>query len=318
MFKRFLFVLCFSLFLSACVLDESKDSGVSQDLKGVWEQDPLGLSLLSINNDNFTHLYYVTTYKCYSPYSTKILSSNHKIITLEGFNSGTYDESWAVKGDELILTNKHGTKTFLKSNSTESEIELCSSEIALKTTHISIKFKNLPDLIQVNHPLTEENQVEFWLDIHLDLNTNNILDNGDIHFYLHHSKDAEAIPESINSEHFFANSNLVELIDDTQVTREAALTAHKYSVENNVLTIQFPTSEHIAYSAITPKMNLKIYALYLDKNGNSQYDQFPDSGSVTPSGTDLSNMFDNSDDTHGTSSEPIIIDLEEISIQFIE
>lgn len=318
MFKRFSFLLCISLILSACVFDKSKNTGVNKELKGLWEQDPSGFTLLSINNDRFMTLYYVDTYKCYSPYNIIILSSSDKTITLEGYNSGTFDENWEVKGDELTLKNEQGSRTFSKSSSTESEIELCSNEIALKTTHISIKFKNLPDFIQVNHPSTEEDDIELWFDIHLDLNSNNTLDNGDIKLYLHHTKEAGAAPELKNSEHFFAISVLVEPIDGGQDTRWAPLTAHRYAIDNNTLTLQFPVSAHTAFAAINPNMSLKVYINYLDQSGKDQYDQFPDTGRVTPSGTDLSNMLDNSDDVYSTSSEPIIVDIQGISIQFIE
>lgn len=133
---------------------------------------------------------------------------------------------------------------------------------------------------------------------------------------MHHPKDNGDTPQLIRSDDFFAHSSLLE--PHNEESWLTPLVVHKYTVKNNTLIIQFSSSTHVAFSAITSSMNIKISAGYLDKVGEFQYDQFPDSKDFTPEGTDLSHMLDNTDDANSTFSESVNIDIQEISIQFIE
>ena len=65
MFKRLAFLLLSSIMLSGCIFDKDEESGVNDELKGIWNIGDSINSLLHINNDSFTFLYYVRTYECY-------------------------------------------------------------------------------------------------------------------------------------------------------------------------------------------------------------------------------------------------------------
>ncbi len=316
MFKQLVLLLTISL--SGCLLDMESKSGINKQLKGMWSLDTTQATLLHINDESFTHYYYVSTYDCYSQYSSKILNTNSNKISLTGNSNSTYDISWIISDSKLSLISKINTTIYTKPEISLDTIKLCSESISSKTVSVSIKFKHLPNIIQVNHQSTPKYQIEFLFDIYFDLNANGIIDHGDILFFLHHKKENGDTPETINTESFFASSSLVESDNGELEARHTPLTVHKYTVKNNIFSFQFATSKHIAFSAITPNTNLKIYTQYIDKKGEAQYDFFPDSGELTPSGTDLTNILDNADDAYGTSSEPVIVDIEEISIQFIE
>lgn len=322
MFKRFSFLLLFPVLISGCILDKNNSSRVNDELKGIWSTGDAINSLVHITDDSFTTLYYVNTYECYSQYSSKILYSNNSIITRNGHSNKIYEDSWKIVDSQLTLTDERGSRTFSKSDLTINTINLCSSYISNKTTYISIKFKNLPELMPLNHEATESDDeisyIEFDVGISLDLNSNGSHDNGDIDFYLHHTKEKGDTPQLIRSDNFFAHSSLLEPYNEETWLTLTPLVVHNYTVKNNTLIIQFSSSEHVAFSAITSNMNIKISAGYLDKTGRFQYDQFPDSGDFTPVGTDLSHMLDNTDDANSTFSESTSIDIQEISIQFAE
>jgi hypothetical protein len=322
MFKRLAFLLLFLVLISGCILDKNDSSGVNDELKGIWNTGDAINSLLHINNDSFTFLYYVNTYECYSQYSSNILYSNNSIITRNGHSNKIYEDSWKVIDSQLTLTDDRGSRTFSKSDLTINTIDLCSNSFNNKTTYLSIKFEKLPEVMSLNHEATASDEeisyTEFNISISLDLNSNRISDHGDIEFYLHHSKDNGDTPQLIRSDDFFGHSSLLEPSNDETWLTLTPLVVHNYTVENNTLVIQFSNSEHAAFSAITSSMNIKISAGYLDKTGRSQYDQFPDSGDFTPIGTDLSHMLDNTDDANSTFSESISVDIQEISIQFAE
>ncbi len=319
MFKRLAFL---SFLLSGCILEKDNRSGVNDELKGVWSTGDSINSLLHINDDSFAYLYYVNTYECYSQYSSKILYANNSSVTRKSYSNKNYESDWKVTGSQLTLTNELNSRTYSKSDITIDAIDLCSSYVSNKTAYISIKFKKLPELMPLNHVATASDEeisyIEFDIGITLDLNSNDLSDNGDIEFYLHHTKEKDDTPQLIRSDNFFAHSSLLEPYNEETWLTLTPLVIHNYTVENNTLTLQFPVSEHVAFTAITSSMNIKISAGYLDKTGGFQYDQFPDSGGFTPEGTDLSHMLDNTDDANSTFTESISVDIQEVRVVFVE
>ena len=151
MFKRLAFILGFSFLLSGCIFDKDEESGVNDELKGIWNTGDSINSLLHINNESFTFLYYVNTYECYSQYSSNILYSNNSIITRKGHSNKIYEDSWKVVDSQLTLTDERSSRTYSKSDLTIDTIDLCSSYSSNKTTYLSIKFKKLPEIMALNH-----------------------------------------------------------------------------------------------------------------------------------------------------------------------
>ena len=91
----------------------------------------------------------------------------------------------------------------------------------------------------------------------------------------------------------------------------------QYTIENNSFYFQIKKSDHLAFSDITAGASIQVVAHYGDNNEIYQTDYYPSYNDFTPPGTDLTNMLDNLDDTYGISPNSFV-DIEEISIQFIE
>ena len=183
--------------------------------------------------------------------------------------------------------------------------------------YVSINFQQFPDTILVNHALTDNLHTEFYVFIEFDVNGNGIEDEGDISFELIHVKSNDDEPKKINTNELEAYSSIVtEVISETSIST-TELTKLSYSVENNNVAFSINKSSHDALLNLTSSTRVKISASYIDANDEFQWDSFPENG-YTPEGIDLTNMLDNSDDVYSTSSEPIIVDIQEISIQFIE
>jgi len=183
--------------------------------------------------------------------------------------------------------------------------------------YVSVNFQHFPDTILVNHPSTDNLHTEFYLFIEFDVNDNGIEDKGDISFELIHVKRNNDEPKNISTNELETYASIItEVVNETHIN-SAGLSKISSRVGNNNIAFTTNKSNHTALLNLTSSTRVKVTAYYAESNHDFQWDSFPESG-YTPQGIDLTNMLDNSDDVYTSSSEPIIVDIQEVSIQFIE
>ncbi len=302
MYKHPAFVFLISLFLSACAgEDNSPDSGPY----GTWRYiDSTSGSFLYIS-ENYEELYtHHESHNCYTSTRKNFSSIDSNRFILES-DSGFFD--WSIQGDKLTLNYGDGlSSTLIKSTDNPDLAAICPDSIDLSVINVAIGFQKLPEAIYAGHYLN--------LFLRFDLNGNNAHDNGDISFVFLKFSDDETTPIgslSANSREFIAQ-------ESEHRSTYFYLTRTQYSIENNAITFQIRKSEHEAFLNITAEANIHVKVLADDQNSVTQADYFPDYDTYTPSGTDLSNMLDNSDDVYSPTSEPILFDIEEVSLEFID
>ncbi len=312
--KRSTTLLVF-IVLTACELDESKKDTNSEALFGSWDYNTSDKSFLSISHESYIHYDHLESHDCYTTRNAQVTDSNDRTFTVS-YSQEQFDTlQWSVSGDELTLTAEGSSSKLKSSDYSVDDVVLCSNPNDTGKINVSINIQNLPDAIQLNNELTENYHTEFQIKTTFDINGNAKDDEGDIRFIIYHTKVSGDNPTNINTDNLDSYAYITASIISENERHVADLSKFTYTVEHERISFNVDKSDHIALSDITNSTSISITTYYTDINGEFQFDSFPDFNSYTTSGIDLGSMLDNSDDTFGASSGPIIVDIEEVSIE---
>ncbi len=319
MYKHPVFILFVLIFVSSCGSEsgnnnssdnqnESDTTPRIEELYGTWRYiDDNSRSFLYIEETYEEYYDHKASHDCYIANRNEFSNVDNFRLSYQSHVEGTASLGWHILEDKLVLTNSDGTSsTLTRTTDNPRLVAICPDSIELSVVNISIGFQELPESIPAGRYLN--------LYLQFDLNGNGIHDNSDISFvFLKFSSDDTTPISSLNA---YSRKFITQESEHRSTSYYLAKT--DYSIDNNDIVFQIKKSDHEAFLDITAEASIHVKVYTNDQNDVTQADYFPDYDTYTPAGTDLSNMFDNSDDVYSPTSEPIHFDIEEISIEFID
>lgn len=306
-------LLLFSfLLLSACVSDSSnKDESQNHEkLYGSWRFDNKTTeSFIHITKDNLNFFNYHKANYCHTTLQNHSVIINDNNISIESDKGQSNFFTWSIQGNNLILRDSDGVTNYLtRSFDNPESVVNCLDTVDQGIIDISISFQELPESIP--------SEDYFSINLIFDLNGNKVEDKKDISVTFIKFED----DETTNINDIRAHSRMLIEKVNQHFHRVSHLSNIDYSLKNNTINFQIKKSDHLEFSRINASSRIQVASTYGDGDGGNAYgaDFYPDYNEFTPQGMDLSNLLDNSDDVYRPTPETIRLDIQEISIRFID
>jgi len=180
-----------------------------------------------------------------------------------------------VIDDELIYTDQDENSEI---NFTRSERGIdsfepsCADDSVTGSVNVEVAFLDLPDQIIVNGDVE---QTEFFLWVEFDVNSNGVMDAGDVSFELVSKRDPVGEETLTNISDLVAEMQAITKHEGSR-TWGTTVSSIPFTVNNDSISFSVPKSLFITLQSISPATPIAVTSRYVYGELGPEFDYFPD------------------------------------------